>query len=401
VFSYLEDNPHEPYLYGTCIAHHIISESGDDAVDYDLIISPASWNSSEKEEETVTFKVNKIVGPTTTPITSGYTIKYDGKSYNNATSAKVKKTTNFELYVAGIVFDNETIALVQNGEQGENAQDFNVSASSYMLSADSAGNIKTGSKVTLTAHAMNLDTSKIQWSTNNSTWTNTGSLTYEVTATGTYYARVNGTNFKDSVTIGKTIDGTNGTNGTNGTDGVDAISINLTNPTMTFNNSTSGESEICRVVVYEGATKLSSGSGNSKFSVAKSSSQAAVSGVSISGDIITVSDQTSGGSYTVTVTVKNKKGTQSSQDFTIYWTAVTSPYSIDLTNDSAVIVTDKDGNNGGYGDNAKTTATVYHGSAEDSGWTYTVSPASSSSLTYTLSNNNRTIAVTNMTTDSG
>jgi hypothetical protein len=278
------------------------------------------------------------------------------------------------------------------GDSGANAQDFNISASSYMLSADSAGNIKTGSKVTLTAHAMNLDSSKIQWSTNNSTWTNTGSKTYDVTATGTYYARVNGTNFKDSVTIGKTIDGTNGD---------DAISINLTNPTMTFNNSTSGESEICRVLVYEGATKLSSGSGNSKFSVARSSSQAEVNGVSISGDTITVSDQTSNGSYTITVTVKNKNGTPSTQDFTIYWTAVTSPYSMDLTNDSAVIVTDKDGNNGGYGDNAKTTATVYHGSAADSGWTYTVSPASSTSLKYTLSNSNRTIAVTNMTTDSG
>lgn len=439
--------------------------NGDDAITYALSVAPNSWNLTKSSSLKPTIKIIKYVGSTITTqtihaepegwtspypatgtkmyeygwvdfqtantytnnyavndlvlrngvyykikvvgkagiysddiVTVDYIIKANGAAWSGAA---ITETTTFELWVDGNHIDSETVNAVQDGEQGpqgnkgEDAQDFNVSASSYMLPADSAGNIKAGSKVTLTAHAMNLDTSKIQWSTNNSTWTNTGSSTYQVTATGTYYARVNGTNFKDSVTIGKTIDGTNGT------DGIDAISINLTNPTMTFNNSASGESEVCQVVVYEGATKLSSGSGNSKFSVTKSSNQAAVSGVSISGDTITVSDQTNSGSYTVTVTVKNKEGTQSSQDFTIYWTAVTSPYSMELTNDSAVIVTDKDGNNGGYGDNAKTTATVYHGSAEDSGWTYTVSPASSSSLTYTLSNSNRTIAVTKMTTDSG
>ena len=201
------------------------------------------------------------------------------------------------------------------GDKGDNAQDFNVSASSYMLSADSAGNIKTGSKVTLTAHAMNLDTKKIQWSINDSTWTNMGSSTYDVTATGTYYARVNGTNFKDSVTIGKTIDGT---------DGADAISINLTNPTMTFNSSTSGESEICRVMVYNGQTKLSTNSETKPyFTVQKSSSQTAINGVNVSGDLITVTDQQSNGSYTVTVTVYDSNGdTLSTQNLTIYWTVV-------------------------------------------------------------------------------
>ena len=135
-----------------------------------------------------------------------------------------------------------TSNVVWGGVRGETAKDFNITASSYALMADHRGSIKDDSKVTLTAHAINLDPTNIQWRFNGGDWGNRGQTSIEVNEAGEYEAQLD--NWSDSVTIGII------------KDGKDAISIVLSNPNMTFHNETTGESEICRVIVYEGGTKL-------------------------------------------------------------------------------------------------------------------------------------------------
>jgi hypothetical protein len=53
-----------------------------------------------------------------------------------------------------------------------------------------------------------------------------------------------------------------------------------------------------------------------------------------------------------------------------------SVYTLELTNDHGVVVTDQDGNGGAFGDNTTTTAAVYIGGQKDSGWTFSASPPS-------------------------
>jgi hypothetical protein len=72
---------------------------------------------------------------------------------------------------------------------------------------------------------------------------------------------------------------------------------------------------------------------------------------------------------------------------------------IALTNDGGVVVTDKNGNNGGYGENVTTTPVVYEGNTVSSGWTYNASPASGTNG-FTWTKTNDTFKITGMTVDS-
>jgi hypothetical protein len=129
-----------------------------------------------------------------------------------------------------------------------------------MLPANADESIKSGSSITLTGHVMNIPNAKIVWRKDGGSWSSVHSPTYTVTKTGTYEGKVDGTDFVDSITIGKTIDG------------AAAIAITLSNPTMTFNTTTSNETETCKVIVYEGGNLLPYGTGNSQFQVSKASS---------------------------------------------------------------------------------------------------------------------------------
>jgi hypothetical protein len=112
------------------------------------------------------------------------------------------------------------------------------------------------------------------------------------------------------------------------------------------------------------------------------------------------------GNATYTITVKrDSDGSEISQEYKIYWKVVSdgsSPYSIDLSNDSAVIVTDPNGDcdPSAYGVNAQTTATVYCGSKQDTGWTFSVNNPGRN-LAYAISIDKRTVAVSKMVGDSG
>jgi hypothetical protein len=169
-------------------------------------------------------------------------------SFNISQDTDTNQTILLKSTNPASVLDQKTIEWVENGGKGDSAKDFNITASSYMLSADKDGNIKDDSSIILTAHPINLgDNLDIRWSKDNGAWTTKSSSTYTVNKTGTYSAKVNGTDWLDSVTIGKTLDGATGKN---------AIAITLSNPTMTFHTETSNEAEECQVIVYEGGTSL-------------------------------------------------------------------------------------------------------------------------------------------------
>ena len=223
---------------------------------------------------------------------------------------------------------------------GDPAQDFNITADSYVLSADENGNIKSDSKITLTAHVINIDDAKVLWSADDISWTSNHSLTYEVGAVGTYYAKIEGTDWKDSITIGKIQDGATGP------DGKPAIAIMLTNPTMTFHASTANEEEYCEVIVYEGGDKLTqAASGDGTFSIAEKTDT--LNKASIVNGKIKISDPSSDGSATFTVTVRPKsKAAATTQDYTIYWTVVKNgdnAKDLNLLADSYFFVKKKDG----------------------------------------------------------
>jgi hypothetical protein len=57
---------------------------------------------------------------------------------------------------------------------------------------------------------------------------------------------------------------------------------------------------------------------------------------------------------------------------------------ITLTNDSGIVVTDKDGKagTGAYGNNTTTTAKVYDGQTESTEWDFSGSPSSSADFTW-------------------
>ena len=76
--------------------------------------------------------------------------------------------------------------------------------------------------------------------------------------------------------------------------------------------------------------------------------------------------------------------------------------SISLTNDSGIVVTDKNGNAGAaaYGNNTTTTVKVYDGQTEATGWTFSGLPASSTDFTWDQTNEN-TFKITYLKADVG
>lgn len=83
---------------------------------------------------------------------------------------------------------------------------------------------------------------------------------------------------------------------------------------------------------------------------------------------------------------------------------VTHNYTIALTNDSGIVVTDADGkaSASAYGENVKTTVSVYDGDQVDSGWTFSASPDSGDDFKWSnpwLAPN--TFQIQNMTADQG
>jgi hypothetical protein len=175
-------------------------------------------------------------------------------------------------------------------KDGTHAQDFNITADSYVLKKSSPTATTYTNTITLTARKMNI-TGNVKWYKDN---TSTSSLktgdTYNPTTPGTYWA-VCGT-WKDSVVIGEVADGATGP------DGKPAISIVLSNPTMTFHAQTNNESEICEVIVYEGSTKLTTtATSGARFSVSKKAD--ANNKASINGAKVTISDPESDGYCTI------------------------------------------------------------------------------------------------------
>ena len=225
------------------------------------------------------------------------------------------------------------------GPQGLAAQDFNVTTNTYMLEGDEKGNIKSNSVATLTAHGMNIDIiDKVKWYKGQNLITEgvgADSTTLTVGQTGVYTAKVD--KWQDSVTIGVTKDGASG---------ADAISISLTNPTMTFNKNTAGEEETCRVLVYEGNKPLTPDDKASSLDNLENGRYYVSFRNTNFGGSITVPDKDEDGSVTVNIYIKTLEGIGLIEEATVYWTVVnngTSPYSIQLSNDSATIGTNAEG----------------------------------------------------------
>lgn len=230
-----------------------------------------------------------------------------------------------------------------NGTDGISPKDFNLTASAYAIIKDKDGNIKGNNQITLTAHLMNVSGTVYWYEVDGNEETlikkdgkNYTGITYTTTEPGTYAARVthDEITYRDEVTIVEVQDGA---------DGKPAISIMLSNPTMTFNTSTTGEAETCEVMVYEGGEKLGYGSGNGKFQVYKGAIENTSNQTALDGEMITIYDTTINGNGYETYTVfgTTKQGDNFRQQLTIYWTVVengTSPYSISLDNDSDTLV---------------------------------------------------------------
>jgi hypothetical protein len=72
--------------------------------------------------------------------------------------------------------------------------------------------------------------------------------------------------------------------------------------------------------------------------------------------------------------------------------------SISLTNDTGIIVTDKEGNGGVYGANTTTTAEVRQGGEIMSGWTFSATPISSNSFSWKETSEG-TFSITKITND--
>ena len=262
----------------------------------------------------------------------------------------------------------------RNGTNGTTPKDFNLTASAYAIIKDKDGNIKENGSIILTTHKMNV-TGNVSWYTktgNTETQikipnTNNNYIgdTYTTTSPGTYIAKIlSGTTvlYQDSVTITEVQDGQTGP------DGKPAISITLSNPTMTFNTSTVNESETCEVMVYEGGTKLTYGSGNGQFQVYVGEITDIDGEEELENEFITITEQEANDSQKYTVFGKTKQGEEFSQVLTIYCTFVrngsngSSPYSISLDNDSdTLVISSADGQ--WISNGCTVNATKYYGSS--------------------------------------
>lgn len=254
------------------------AEKGENAVDYDLLLTPQVVNLSENSEPIIVVQVIKIDGQnqtnyTATAIANGK-LKYyfNGDSEANVPTAQTiswkagKTSLKVRYYFTSTLFEEEEVTSIRNGVDGKDgvdgsdgtdgidAKDFNITASSYVLSKDKQGVYKEN--IILTAHLLNID-GTVKWY-KNSVELGSGDF-YEIQAagisnqdlSGTYTAKINNTNWEDSVTIGTIVDGPKGD------DGADAIAIVLSNPNVTFHAGTSSEEETCQVIVYEGGNTLS------------------------------------------------------------------------------------------------------------------------------------------------
>ena len=185
-------------------------------------------------------------------------------------------------------------------------QDFSISASSYFLVKENIGSSGYKNSVTLTAKPINI-TGEYQWYKNDKSIDNETEQSYIVKEPGKYKCKLTETGsgkiWEDEIEIVETIDGA---------EGKDAIAITLSNPNMIFHeNQSSEETETCEVLVMEGTQPLTpqiNCSGDPP------------SGVAIKSPKITVSKQSENGSFTFTVTIYVKGGTESiTKEFTIYW----------------------------------------------------------------------------------
>lgn len=165
------------------------------------------------------------------------------------------------------------------GTDGAAAVTYNIASSVDAMVRDKSG-VVSPSSVTFTATSKTGNGAaaayagrfKIQTSENGSTWTdrytsssNQSSYTYSGTPSaakyirGILYAAGGTTNQLDVQTVAIVSDGANGTNGTNGTNGADAYTVVLSNESHTFPGGTSAaiaSSAACSVIAYKGATRI-------------------------------------------------------------------------------------------------------------------------------------------------
>ena len=299
-----------------------------------------------------------IIDYTSGDDTVSYTYSYQGKTgtpgtsvsvekieYQAGTSATTAPTGTWQTTIPSVgqgqylwsktTFSDSKIAygVSYQSVDGDPAQDFNITASSYALVKESKTATTYKNSITLTAHLMNIN-QQIQWKDVNGNWGSaTSTLTKTVTAAGTYEARTADGKWRDSITITEVVDGATGK---------DAIAITLSNPTMTFHADTNGESETCEVIVFEGSNKLTTtATTGARFSVAK---QGSPNGVNVNGGIITIQDQATKGSATFTVTVWPSAGDPITQSLTINWIVVEDGKNGDDGTSTTPIVVYKTGN---------------------------------------------------------
>ena len=301
------------------------------------MVEPSSITDWKTQMPTVSSEqylwTRTIIDYTTGDDSISYTYSYQGKNgaagtsvtitsiqYQAGSSATSAPTGNWSSTIPTVgqgkylwsktTFSNNEVAygVSYQSVDGDPAQDFNITANSYVLKKSFPTATTYSNSIVLTAHKINI-TGDVKWykGSTSSTVLKTAN-TYTVTSPGTYYAVCG--SWSDSVTISEVADGAT------------AIAIVLTNPTMTFHESTANEEEYCEVIVYEGGEKLTQEtSGDGTFSITeKTDSQ---NKASITNGKIKISDPSSDGSATFTVTVRPKsQATATSQDYTIYWTVV-------------------------------------------------------------------------------
>lgn len=225
---------------------------------YQLYIMPNIVNIDKIPEggQSLRFGVLKVSGANQTSIdidNKNYQIIDTNKKIIDVKNVVVNSDFTGETYQLQryidkkwVTVDTESVGVTYNGDEGDPARDFNVTASSYMFTKNKEGQF-TNSPIKLTAHAINLgDSIAYQWSKwDNGSFINIADATkpeYNATGIGRYQcvATFGGTSMADEVNLGETLSGT------------DAIAINITNPTMTFNYKDADASETCQVIVMRG-----------------------------------------------------------------------------------------------------------------------------------------------------
>jgi hypothetical protein len=168
--------------------------------------------------------------------------------------------------------------------------------------------------------------------------------------------------YSDSVTIIKVKEGS------------DAVSTVLSNPTMVFDKADTNAKEVCEVFVYRGAVpipygKANQNSGNWYYTLTEINNNVVIDG----NGKITVTNPGTTGTISLTLNLYKNSTTPETKVLNIGCT-VLSNLKISLTNDSGVVVTDANGNDGAYGPNTTTTAKIYEGSKEvTADWNFSAS----------------------------